>query len=523
MVQDEGIWSTAINKPLSVTSLAGDIDGVPDTDMQTIRELTKVWRQNYPYNLLRTAYYLEHYNFKDFGISIPDRIKANVSACVGWPAKAVRSLADLSRFDGWNIEEGENADKVHEITRRTSLSSVVSEAAVSAYMHGCSFITVTADPDDARRAVITPRSAEYSAAIWDGVHNRLSAVLTINDADSKGNVLAFNVFLPWRTYSVRRDGGRWVLAGGVQATNWPEPNAIPFVSDPQLSRPLGRARITPSLMALTDMGFRTLVRMEASAEFYAVPKLWFLGAEEDAFNKDTWTSLISAINSIGLDDDGNRPELKQVSQASMQPHSDMLKTIALMVASETDLPVDSLGITLDNPSSAEAMAAAERKLTRTAERQNGLFGGQLVKLMQMAVAQETGAAMVASSTNGDTGLPVLADDLRMLTAVWLPTREISDAARADAYQKVSAVNESYANSVVGLRRLGLTTDEISSLRSEVKRAQGRDALQQLMSVNGGGERDEQDTKPQPDNTTGRSADERGNTGDARTREDMAAD
>lgn len=57
MSQDEGIWSTAINKPLSVTSLAGDIDGVPDTDMQTIRELTKVWRQNYPYNLLRTAYY----------------------------------------------------------------------------------------------------------------------------------------------------------------------------------------------------------------------------------------------------------------------------------------------------------------------------------------------------------------------------------------------------------------------------------------------------------------------------------
>ena len=524
MAQDEGIWSTAVNQPLSVTSLGGDIDGVPDTDMRTIRELTKVWQKNYPYNLIRTAYYLEHYRFKDFGISIPDRIKANVSACVGWPAKAVRSLADLSRFDGWSIEEGDNADKVNEITRRTSLGSVVSEAAVSAYMHGCSFITVTADPDDPRRAVVTPRSAEYSAAIWDGVHNRLSAVLTINDADSKGNVQAFNVFLPWRTYSVRRDGGRWVLAGGVQATNWPEPNAIPFVSDPQLSRPLGRARITPSLMALTDMGFRTLVRMEASAEFYAVPKLWFLGADEDAFNKDTWTSLISAINSIGLDEDGNRPELKQVSQASMQPHSDMLRTIALMVASETDLTVDSLGITLDNPGSAEAMAAAERRLTRTAERQNGLFGGQLVKLMQMAVAQETGTAMVASSTDmADTGLPVLADDLRDLTPVWLPVREISDAARADAYQKVSAANESYATSSVGLRRLGLTTDEIASLRSEMKRAQGRDALQQLVSLNGGGERDEQDTEPQPDNATGRSADERGGTGETRTGEDMAAD
>ncbi len=165
---------------------------------------------------------------------------------------------------------------------------------------------------------------------------------------------------------VRGNRGRWEAKRIV--TNWPEPTAIPFISDPQLSRPLGRARITRPLMALTDMGFRTLVRMEASAEFYSVPKLWFLGAPEDAFNQNTWSSLVSAINAIDGDIDGKNPELHQISQSSMQPNSDMLKTIALVVAAETNLPADNLGITLDNPTSAEAMAAAERKLTREADR-----------------------------------------------------------------------------------------------------------------------------------------------------------
>ncbi|MGG7135326.1 hypothetical protein ACJ4Z0_00710 [Bifidobacterium catenulatum] len=57
----------------------------------------------YPYNLIRSRCYFVRYRFKDFDISIPDRIRTNVSACVEWPSKAVRTLADLSVFDGWDL------------------------------------------------------------------------------------------------------------------------------------------------------------------------------------------------------------------------------------------------------------------------------------------------------------------------------------------------------------------------------------------------------------------------------------
>jgi hypothetical protein len=72
--------------------------------------------------------------------------------------------------------------------------------------------------------------------------------------------------------------------------------------------------------------------------------------------------------------------------------------ITLVVASDTDLPVDALVITLDNPSSAEAMAAAERKLTRRTDRQNRLFGTQLTRLARMAVCLRNGLADSQSET-----------------------------------------------------------------------------------------------------------------------------
>jgi 2-methylcitrate dehydratase len=214
-----------------------------------------------------------------------------------------------------------------------------------------------------------------------------------------------------------------------------------------MDRPFGHSRISRSLMSLVDAGFRTVVRMEASAEFYSVPKLWFIGANRDAFSSNTWTSLIQAINAITADENGELPQLHQVQQASMTPHSDMLKTLAMLVASQTRVPVDYLGITLDNPTSAEAMASAERRLTRIADKQNVAFGRELKRAMGIAVALREGANTIP-------------DSMRDVHPVWAPTREISDAARADAFTKIADKITGYADSDVGLERLGLTREEI---------------------------------------------------------------
>lgn len=76
--------------------------------------------------------------------------------------------------------------------------------------------------------------------------------------------------------------------------------------------------------------------------------MWFIGASKK-FTDDTWSSIVSVMNGMPANKNGDKPTMQQLQQASMTPHADMLRTIALMVSSETDIPVNDLGITMDNP------------------------------------------------------------------------------------------------------------------------------------------------------------------------------
>lgn len=449
---------------LSVTSATiPDITGIPDDHMRTIHRLLKVWRDKYPRNLLRSAYYDARENFKDFGISIPASIKTKATPMIGWPAKAVRSLADLSVLEGLSIPS-EDMHGLKEMFDDNRLDVDIPQCIVSCYIHSCAFMTVSANPDDTDRILFTPRSADWSSAIWNRARRRIDAALTITSNDDSGNITSFDAWLPGVVYRCERKRRGWTSER--YETNLDECTVVPFTYDPQMNRPFGRSRINRTVMALTDTAFRTVVRMEATAEFYSVPKLWFLGADRDAFSEDTWSSLISAINAISKDEEGDTPTIQQVSQASMTPHSDMLKTVAMLAASEMSVPVDEMGITLDNPSSAEAMAAAERKLTRIADRQNRIFTRSIRDMLALAVRMREHISETP-------------DDMRDVRPVWSPTREVSMASHADYYTKIASVNADFADSDIGLMKAGLDIDEITAFRASQQQARARQRIDQL--------------------------------------------
>lgn len=438
------------------SAYANTITGVDPDDQPTINELLKQWRRHYTRNTLRTSYYLAHYHYNGVAYSIPPAMKALAKPMIGWPNKAVRALADLSVFEGIDAPDSLQT-QVDDIIAANTFGVKIQQAIVSAYTHGCSFMTISGD-DDIR---ITPRAADWSSALWDWGNDRIGAAMTIRDKDKDGYITRFDVWLPGKVYLCRRNSGTW-QAERIE-TGFDQPTVVPIISDQQLYRPLGSSRITRPLMALTDLGLRTLVRMEATAEFYAAPRIWFLGANKGQVSPDTWGSIVSVINGIPAGRNGEKPELRQLTQASMQPHSDMLKTVALMVSSETDIPVNDLGITMDNPASAEAMAEAERKLSRTADRQNKRFGESIKSILAMALAAQ----------GADEA------DIRQLRPIWAPTKEASDAARADWYQKVASTNPAFADSDVGLSRAGLTWDEIAAHRAYEKQQRTQNAIDEL--------------------------------------------
>ena len=440
------------------------INGMSDTDLDTVKDLLDLWRRKYPRNLLRSLFYDGKQRFNNLGISIPRSIAIKAGNVVGWPRKAVRALADKSIFEGFEIS-GSDTYGVQEICDGNELTWDVGEAITSCYKHSCSFLTIDHDPGDPKseRILITPRSADWSVALWDTDRRRIKAALTITGCDDNGYVDSFNVWLPGLNYACWREHGTWMAER--QDNNLDRVAVVPFVYDRQMDRPFGRSRINRTLMNLTDMAMRTMVRMEANAEFYSAPKLWFLGLDSDAFDQDTWSALVSSINTISRDIDNNIPTMQQVTQASMQPHGDMLETIAMLASAETDIPPENLGIRVTNPTSAEALAASENQLTRTANRQNRFFGVQLMHALSIAVQLR----------EGSDSMP----DLTGVRPIWAPTREVSDAARADYYQKVASVSADYADSDVGLSKLGLTWDELRSFRAYQQRKRAQDSIDRL--------------------------------------------
>lgn len=68
----------------SVTHIAN----VPDNDMTDITRLLELWRNKYPRNLLRSAFYDAKQRFNNLGISIPNIVAQKAGVVVGWPQKA---------------------------------------------------------------------------------------------------------------------------------------------------------------------------------------------------------------------------------------------------------------------------------------------------------------------------------------------------------------------------------------------------------------------------------------------------
>jgi hypothetical protein len=356
-----------------------------------------------------------------------------------------------------------------EIVYDNDLDVELPQAIVSTYKHSCAFLTVaggdvqSGDPS----IVVAARAADWSAALWDGRGRRISSAIAITDA-AKGVPTAFTMYLPDYTISCVRTSGVWRVECR-QDNPLRTPLVEPLRYDPQLNRPFGRSRISRPVIGLTNAGFRTFVRMEATAEFYTAPQLWFLGLNDDAFGGGgKWSAMYGHANSVSKDEDGDVPSIHQIQQATMQPHLDSLSMITRMVAASSNLPASAFGIVSDNPESAEAMDTAYRRLIREAEAQNRLFSHALVRLGQKAVLLR----------DHET---VLSDELRSLVASFERVSLQSPAAAADAFTKYASVIPGFAQSDVGLRFAGFDSDQIASLKQVARTTTAASTLDKLLN------------------------------------------
>lgn len=454
-------WTLADINSLSVSD-------VTDADMDTIRSLIQAWSDRRTKNLRRSLYYDGEQAFKDLGLMLPPQLK-NAKFYLGWGTMAVRKAAIRSQFEGLRLPGSDDPLGLNQTLTENNFGLELAQGVTSAYKHGPSFVTVAKGGPGEPDVQIQSHSAESTGALWDRRNRRISSLLTISAMDGD-KPSEFIVYLPDKILKCSKGSAGWsaeTIPNQIGRTL-----AAALTYDPQLNKPFGRSRITGPVMALTDMAVRAYVRMEGNAEFYSSPQLAIEGIDPDAFGEVSESKkfklAMDRLIALTRDSDGNSPTIKQLQQATMTPHSDMLRTVAMAFSGETGIPPHSLGIIHDNPSSAEAIRAAEHDLLIDVTYQNKyVLGTAVTNIARLAVMVRDGLTEPpAESWN--------------LSARFADPEFRSTSANADAYVKMAGSNPELGMSSVLLETV-FDDDQVERIQVERTRSQAGGLVSQLLA------------------------------------------
>ena len=300
---------------------------------------------------LRYNYYEMKNRVRDFNIVIPKEWTW-LTACLGWTAKAVDSMADRLIFR----EFGNDNFQLNQIFDMNSRDVLVDSTIRGACIASCCFIYISADEEGYPR--MQAIDAYDATGIMDPITMMLSEGYAVLDRDPKTKRPILEA------YFTAED--TWFIVDGKEQYNIPNPAPypllVPVVHKPDARRPFGHSRISRACMELQQAALRTLKRSEVTAEFYSFPQKYVTGLNQDAEMLEKWKATVSSFLQFDKDEDGDKPTLGQFQQSTTAPFMEQLRILASLFAGHTGLTLDDLGFAGENPSSAEAIKAAHEEM-----------------------------------------------------------------------------------------------------------------------------------------------------------------
>ena len=441
--------------------------GFVDACLSKIKEKASI-------NLTRSNYYDAKNLSSQLGIKIPMEWSQFVTA-LGWPSKAVDSLASRSNLEGFVVPGYSMSDYgMDEVWWDNNMVVEAKNAQTSSLIHGVSYVTTTLGDVEAGepKVLVLARDALSGAGIWNVRKRGLDCFLSVISRDEHGHETHMVLYTPTLYVTMIKKGKSWAVERRKHGLN--RVPVEPLVYKQRVGKPFGNSRISNPVMSLTDAAVRTLYRSEIGAEFYNTPQRYILGADESQFldengqPRPAWEYVVTRILAIGANENTDAeqpivPTVGQFPQMSQQPHIEQMRAIATLFAGETDIPVSSLGIIHDNPSSAEAIEAAERGLIVEAESTNRGYSASWRNVGHNAYMLAEGVSEVPEEFAGmkpKYGNPAF------------PSMAAQSAAVVGLVDKGILP----ADSDVTLERLGFDQTDIERIQSDRRRSAGRSAM-----------------------------------------------
>lgn len=426
-----------------------------DDDKALLKELRGNISRHRRSNLLRTNLLESKKRLDRVGFSVPPGM-VDFQSPLGWAEKGVTVPAARIYREGFRCSvESSLMDDLAKIFGSRQAIFAESAAIESSLHHGVSFLFLSKGNEFLGEApvVVSARSALQASAIVDKRSGIVRAALEI--VDSSIQIL----HLPGLEITLGPGRNGWE-AIDVFETHVNSVMCEPVVWRRSLSRPFGSSRITRPLIGAIMRGVRTLLRQEVTAEFFSAPQRALLGADDVHFTGpdgkpiDVWKAITGGVWALPdvYDEDEDktvRAQLQQLSQASMQPHSEMFNLIVLSAASELSMPISYLGVQHNQPQNEGAIKAEEAAMISQIEQQiRASYKPTMAALARKAIALMHG---------GWTGS--MDDDLSSLSARFANPGTPTISARSDAALKYTTAFPN-GDPVVAMEMYGLDDEQI---------------------------------------------------------------
>lgn len=450
-------------------------EGLDPADAEVVASLVDTWHDRYPRNALRDRYYRGHVRVKDIGISVQKDVARKLDPRVDWAAKCVDWWADRVQYEGVTLTDA--ADGAQEaldgILSGNAAKQLVHLTASASLRHGCAFLAVTLGDEGAgeQPVLISGYPATAASAAWSQERRRITAGMVVVATERpRGGAtrrpVLIDVLTDTDVITLSRASGRWVASYAPHSMGRCPMVCVAY--HPTLDNPFGRSRITRSVMNYVDDAQRELLNMTVAAAFAAAPQKFLMNASKEALESikaSPFGAYIGSIFAATPARDGSTPQYGQLSQGSMQPHVDYMRSLAAQFSGSTGVPLSSLGVVSDNPSSAEAIYAS--KEDAVVDIQHYVDG------WKRAVRE---VCRMAWATRQDVGYQEAAGELGTISAHFRNPSMPSVVSQSDAMVKQISAIPWLADSDVALRELGYDDEQIAQLRGDRRRSQASSVL-----------------------------------------------
>lgn len=411
------------------------------------------------------AYYEADHDTRDFGISTPKKMVHHRPG-IGWASRAVNTLSDRLVFDGFAKDEF----GINNLFSKINAFSVIGQGKHDGLIAGCAFVVISDDPDSDRK-VLVPYTAEEATGCIDSVSGLLKEGLAVTRWAIPSKKKKGVPFSPADYIVYTRDfSAIFISRQLVEIIPNPTGRCLmqPLTHRASARQPLGKSRLTKTVRRIIQEVGRQKRREEIAEEFYSLPQRYLNGLAEGAKKDSALDSAIGKVWAITKDEEGDKPEIGQLAQMSIDQFETAKKDKARDFCAETALTLRNLGYETANPTSAESLSAMSDDLLLEATNTQGEMGEQIKQI----------AITLYMAMNGVNEVPTALDNL---TPAWKPIFQVDVGAAGDAVFKLQQAMPELIGTVAGYRMLGIGIREAEEL------VQRRQQLTNASFMSNGGE------------------------------------